>query len=51
MSRKQRIRVCNNLLELATKTKSRRAFQLYLERLETTASRLKQKEQPQRATA
>jgi len=51
MTRKQRIRTCNRLIRLIEIARTQRASQLYRQQLERTLSRLKQKEQPQEATA
>jgi hypothetical protein len=51
VTRKQRIRTCNNLAELLTISDKKSATRIYRQQLIATASRLKQKEQPQRTTA
>jgi len=51
MTRDQRFVTCNNLMDLMGKAKSKRVLQVYRRQLERCASRLKQKEQPQRTTA
>ncbi|WP_174351787.1 hypothetical protein [Paenibacillus sp. JMULE4] len=51
MTRKQRFRVCGNLIQLIETAKSKRASIIYRRQLERCASRLKQKEQSQKTTA
>ncbi|WP_161782222.1 hypothetical protein [Paenibacillus ehimensis] len=51
MTRKQRLRVCGNLIQLIEGATSKRASKLYRQQLERTLSRLKQKkEQPSHRT-
>jgi len=51
VTRQQRLRTCGNLIQMIECAKSRKTAKIYRRQLETTLSRLKQKEQPQEATA
>lgn len=51
MSRSERVKRCNTLMELMKHAKSKRVLEIYGRQLERCASRLKQKEQSKEATA